>query len=101
MATAVELVAKFKSIFSSGGTFLESYGSIARDKLLVDSVNQAMADGVSIEFKGYGTDTYPYTDVNSIYLPPPNLNPITASEAMTIFLFESRNAMRAKRFCEL
>lgn len=101
MATVSGLLTAFKSLFPQAGTLIESYGAIARDGLLTDSVNQAATDGVSIEFKGYGTDTYPYTIVNSVYLPPPSLRTVSASDAMTVFLFETRNAMRAKKYCEL
>jgi hypothetical protein len=101
MATVSGLLTAFKNLFPQAGALIESYGAIARDGLLTNSVNQAAADGVSIELKGYGTDTYPYTIVNSVYLPPPSLRTISASDAMTIFLFETRNAMRAKKYCEL
>jgi hypothetical protein len=101
MATVSGLLTAFKNLFPQAGALIESYGAIARDGLLTNSVNQATTDGVSIEFKGYGTDTYPYTIVNSVYLPPPNLKTMSAADAMTIFLFETRNAMRAKKYCEL
>lgn len=101
MATVSGLLTAFKNLYSQAGVLIESYGAVARDGLLADSVSQATTDGVSIEFKGYGTDTYPYTIVNSVYMPPPNLRTISASDAMTVFLFETRNAMRAKKYCEL
>jgi hypothetical protein len=101
MATVSSLLAAFKNLFPDGGALLESYGAVARDGLLADSVSRATTDGVSIEFKGFGNDTYPFTRTNSVYLPPSNLRVMSAAEAMTVFLFETRNAMRAKKYCEL
>jgi hypothetical protein len=101
MATVSGLLTAFKNLFPQAGALIESYGAVARDGLLADSVNQGTIDGVSIEFKGYGTDSYPYTIVNSVYLPPSNLRVMSAPDAMTVFLFETRNAMRAKKYCEL
>lgn len=101
MASTTELLASFKNLFPQAGSLLESYGAVARDGLLADSVRQATADGISIEFKGYSKDTYPGTIINSIYMPEPIKRTLSASDAMTYFLFETRNAMRAKKYCEL
>jgi hypothetical protein len=115
MASALELIAALKGkdpsgrdYFPAAATLIESYGAVARDQLLADSVNQATADGVSIVFKGFNTkstDPYPGTYINSITMPQPSAypstNPLTAAEAMTYFLFETRNAMRAKKYCEV
>jgi hypothetical protein len=92
-----------KKPFSSIKVLIESYGAVARDGLLADSVSQATADGVSIEFKGFGDPgrTYPYTRINSVFLPSPEYRAMTAQEGMTVFLFETRNAMRARKYCEL
>jgi hypothetical protein len=101
MATVSALLTTFKNLFPQAGALIESYGAVARDGLLADSVNKATTDGVSIEFGGYENDTYPATRINRVYVPDPKVRILSASEAMTGFLFETRNAMRAKKYCEL
>jgi hypothetical protein len=111
MATASQLIAKFKATkyFGSNQPFLDAASLIEttyRTKayaLLEDSVSQAAVDGISIEFKGLGdaAPEYSYVLWADIYMPtnPPMFYP--PMDIMTYFLFETRNAMRAKKSCEL
>lgn len=102
MATATQLVEAFRKDFSSAAGLLSNYGIIARDGLLADSVSKAAAIGTTIEYKGFGTDTYSYVRFANIFMPVSDpAKPLSSQDAMSYFLFESRNAMRAKQFCEL
>jgi hypothetical protein len=80
---------------------ISGYGVIARDGLLADSVSKAAAVGTTIEYKGFSTETYSYVRFANIFMPTPSARTLSSQDAMTYFLFESRNAMRAKQFCEL
>jgi hypothetical protein len=72
MATVAGLLAQLKynssskDVFASVATLIESYGAIVRDDELAFSVNQAAIDGISIEFKGYRDQSYPFTYVNGV-----------------------------------
>jgi hypothetical protein len=100
MATASQLLLKFKQDFPDAGTKFESYGAITRDQFLTEAVNNAAAAGVSIEYGGY-VNNGPQTSINTIFMPYPSYQTLTAIDAMTWFLFETRNAMRAKEYCAI
>jgi hypothetical protein len=63
MATASQLLLKFKQDFPDAGTKFESYGAITRDQFLTEAVNNAAAAGVSIEYGGY-VNNGPQTSIN-------------------------------------
>lgn len=114
MATASELVAAFKNLtgYKAAAELIEACGAKARDEFLKFSVDEAAKDGISIEFGGYAVDkdefgkfvgyaSYAHTIKNTIFMPHPSVRTMTTQNAMTWFLFETRNAMRAKKYCEL
>jgi hypothetical protein len=90
---------------------IDACGAEARDKFLQFSVDEAAKAGISIEFGGYsivkdkyGNDqyaTYAQTISNTIFMPHPSVRTLTTENAMTWFLFETRNAMRAQKYCQL
>jgi hypothetical protein len=101
MATATQLVEAFRVNFSGAAGLISNYGAIARDGLLADSVSKAAAVGTTIEYKGFGSGSYSYVKFANIFMPTSSARALSSQDAMTYFLFESRNTMRAKQFCEL
>jgi hypothetical protein len=111
MATASQLLAKLKTLrysvndksFSVSANLIETTYRSSAYALLEDSVSQAAAVGISIMLKGFGNAApkYSYVQGADIYLPtsPPASYP--AMDIMTYFLFETRNAMRAIKVCEI
>ncbi|MGB7417244.1 MAG: hypothetical protein WA902_23820 [Thermosynechococcaceae cyanobacterium] len=68
MATAAQLLAKFKSDFPGAGAKIEGYGAIARDQLLAESVKIATDNGISLEYGGLINDG-PQTIQNTVFMP--------------------------------
>jgi hypothetical protein len=118
MATASQLLAKLKTLhydsaqkdilFSDATALIETTYRTSAYALLEDSVSQAAAVGISIILKGLGNGAgrgYSYVQGADIYMPatPPVNYPASypAMDVMTYFLFETRNAMRAIKVCEI
>jgi hypothetical protein len=118
MATPSELIAALRNLkngqanpYKSAADLIDACGAEARDKFLQFSVDEAAKAGISIEFGGYaivkdkyGKDqysTYAHTISNTIFMPHPSVRTLTTENAITWFLFETRNAMRAQKYCQL
>lgn len=118
MATPSELIAALRNLkngqanpYKSTADLIDACGAEARDKFLQSSVDEAAKIGISIEFGGYATfkdkygndqyATYAQTISNTIFMPHPNVRTLTTENAMTWFLFETRNVMRAQKYCQL
>jgi hypothetical protein len=112
MATASQLLEKLKTLkySSSPNSFIDAaemievtYSSQAY-ALLEKSVAEAAAVGISIQLKGLGSAVggYSYVEGANIYMPSvPAQASYPAMDIMTYFLFETRNATRAIKVCEL
>jgi hypothetical protein len=117
MATASQLLSKLKTLQYSGSTkpysdaviLIETTYRTRAYALLEKSVSEAAAVGISIELKGLGVrgDGYSYVEWANIFMPTVPKPRVPASDTylpmdiMTYFLFETHNATRAVKFCEL
>ncbi|MGB7414488.1 MAG: hypothetical protein WA902_09795 [Thermosynechococcaceae cyanobacterium] len=119
MATPSELITALRNLkndqdtgpnpypYKSAADLIVSCGAVARDIFLKSSVDNAAAKGISIEFGGYSKDKngafeyYAHTINNTIFMPHPSVRTLAIEDAMTWFLFETRNAMRAQQYCQL
>jgi hypothetical protein len=120
MATASELITALRNLkenpndpksvvqpYKSTADLIDAHGAQACHILLNNSISQAAAVGISIEFGGYAKDNdgvyvpYAHTRTNTIFMPHPSLGKLPIEDAMTWFLFETRNAMRAQKVCQL
>jgi hypothetical protein len=117
MATASQLLAKLKTLQYSGSTkpysdavsLIETTYRTQAYALLEKSVSEAAAVGISIELKGLGDrgGGYSYVEGANIFMPTVPVPRVPASDTylpmdiMTYFLFETRNATRAIKQCEL
>jgi hypothetical protein len=117
MATASQLLAKLKTLQYSGSTkpysdavsLIETTYRTQAYALLEKSVSEAATVGISIELKGLGDrgGGYSYVEGANIFMPTVPVPRVPASDTyppmdiMTYFLFETRNATRAVKVCEL
>jgi hypothetical protein len=117
MATASQLLAKLKTLqylgntkpYSDAVTLIETTYRTRAYALLEKSISEASAVGISIELKGLGTrgNGYSYVEWANIFMPTnpaprvPTSDTYLPMDIMTYFLFETRNATRAIKQCEL
>jgi hypothetical protein len=117
MSTASQLLAKLKTLqlsvstkpYSDAVILIETTYRTQAYTLLEKSVSEAAAVGISIELKGLGAkgNGYSYVEWANIFMPDKPAPRVPASDTylpmdiMTYFLFETRNATRAVKFCEL
>jgi hypothetical protein len=117
MANTPQLLAKLKTLQYSGSTkpysdavsLIETTYRTQAYALLERSVSESAAVGILIELKGLGTrgGGYSYVEWANIFMPANPAPRVPASDTylpmdiMTYFLFETRNATRAIKYCEL